>query len=177
MTDISIPTLETERLVLRAFTQADFEPFCAFYADEATARFVGGIEEPRLVWRRMAGYIGHWSLRGYGMWAVAEKRTGAFVGYTGNWYPNGWPEPEIAYGLLKTAQGKGYAVEAAGRALRHAYQTLGWTTAISAVDVENDASKTVARRLGAVSEGIRPVSFFTAEIFRHPPPDIFLNAR
>ena len=163
--------------MLRGFTQADFEPFCAFYADETTARFVGGVEDRRTVWRRMASYVGHWSLRGYGMWAVVEKQTDAFVGYTGNWFPEGWPEPEIAYGLLKAAQGQGYAVEAAGRALRHAYEQLGWTTAISAVDVDNEASKNVARRLGAVSEGTRPVSAFTAEIFRHQSPNSFLNAR
>ncbi len=175
---IDIPVLETERLVLRGFTPADHAPLCAFYADARTARFVGGLEEPRVVWRRMASYIGHWALRGYGMWALADKQTDAFVGYVGNWFPDGWPEPEIAYGLVASAHGRGLAVEAASRALRHAYENLGWMTAISAIDVDNRASQGVARKLGATREktGVA-MSGFTADIWRHLPPDRFLDGQ
>lgn len=172
----TIPMLETQRLILRAFTQEDFAPLCEFYSDEESARFVGGVENAQQVWRRMASYIGHWALRGYGMWALETKEAGAFVGYVGNWFPEGWPEPEIAYGLTRAGQGYGYATEAARAALYHAYADLGWKTAISAIDPANTASASVAKRLGATYEEHRPVAFFTADIYRHQPPKIVLGS-
>ena len=41
----------------------------------------------------MAAIIGHWRLRGYGLWVVAPKETGGFVGWAGCWNPEGFPEP------------------------------------------------------------------------------------
>ena len=172
---ISIPTLETPRLKLRGFSNSDFEPLCEFYKNEETARFVGGIETPQQVWRRMASYIGHWALRGYGIWALESKETGAFVGYVGNWFPEGWPEPEIAYGLIRAGQGQGLATEAATAALRHAYIKLGWSTAISAIDAANAASAAVVKRMGAEFEAHKRVAFFSADIYRHVSPNKILD--
>lgn len=171
----TIPTLETDRLKMRAFCQDDFEFMAAMYADERTSKFVGGFEEGYQVWRRMASYIGHWFLRGYGIWALEEKSSGKFIGYAGNWFPEGWTEPEIAYGLTQDGQGKGYATEAGKRALGHAYTELGWKTAISAIDPDNTASKHVAERMGATFESHKPVAFFSADIYRHQSPEQFLT--
>ena len=170
----TIPTFHTERLTFRAFREEDIVPMTAFYADEATARFVGGIEPPDRVWRRVASYLGHWHLRGYGIWALEERgdeNAGRFAGYCGHWFPKGWPEREIAYGLMAYAQGRGLATEAAEAALSHAYGQLGWTTAISAVDVANVSSQRVAERIGAVREGEQRIGDFDAVIFRHRPPN------
>lgn len=169
----TIPRLETERLVLRGFSEADLEPLVAFYSDEETARFVGGVCEPWEVWRRLASYIGHWDLRGYGMFALEDKATGRFAGCCGPWYPGGWPEPEIGWSLMAEFQGKGLVTEAANRCLSYAYDELGWTTAMSAIDPENEASKRVAERLGAQFEAHKPVCFFTADIYRHCSPQEF----
>src|SRR5215475_1690224 len=78
-----VPILETERLTLRAWRQADLEPFAQYYANPATAAFVGGTCSRNAAWHRMAAFAGHWSLRGYGFWALEEKSTGQFVGYSG----------------------------------------------------------------------------------------------
>ena len=78
----------------------------------------------------MATYLGHWALRGYGNWAIEEKASGALVGYSGLWNPEGWPEPEMMWGLAADAHGRGYATEAARRARAFAYRDLGWTTLI-----------------------------------------------
>ena len=170
-TVIEIHPIESERLIFRAFTERDIPSMTAFYADEATARHVGGVSGADAVWRRVAAYLGHWHLRGYGLWALEEKATGQFVGYAGHYAPAGWPEPEIAYGLMAHAQGRGLATEAAARALRHAYEALGWRTAISAIDGGNMASRRVAERLGAVLERTQRVMDFDAIIYRHVGPD------
>lgn len=169
-TRLDIPTLETERLVLRAWREADFEPFAAFYADEESARHVGGVSDRIASWRRLAGYAGHWQLRGYGFWALEEKATGAFAGYCGLWYPEGWPEPEVGWGLMPAFRGRGLASEAAIRSRAHAYDDLGWTTLISSIDPDNHASARVAERLGAVRDGYFLLRGERLDIWRHPSP-------
>jgi hypothetical protein len=59
-----IPTLETDRLHLRPWRAHDFEPMAAFYADERTARYIGGTIGREQAWRRLAAIVGHWSLVG-----------------------------------------------------------------------------------------------------------------
>ena len=165
-----IPTLHTKRLTLRPFQEEDVAPMAAFYADEATSRFVGGVSDLATVWRRVASYLGHWQLRGYGLWAMEETASGQFVGYAGHWFPEGWPEPEIAYGLMAHAQGRGLATEGAMGALRHAYRTLGWKTAVSAIDEANIASRRVAERMGATQESTMRIMDFDAVVYRHRSP-------
>lgn len=169
-----IPRIETERLILRGWTQSDLDPFAAIFADE-TSRFVGGPCSRDDAWRRMAAFAGHWILRGYGMWALEEKATGAFVGWCGLWYPEGWPEREVGWGLAQSARGKGYATEAARRARDYAYTTLGWSTLISFIDLENLSSRKVAERLGARLEKMSLLRGAEAGVFRHPSPEAVVN--
>ena len=59
----------------------------------------------------MALFIGHWALRGYGIWVV--EREGALIGRIGLWQPEGWPGLEVGWLLGRDAWGHGYATEAA----------------------------------------------------------------
>ncbi|MCA3612393.1 MAG: GNAT family N-acetyltransferase [Methylobacterium sp.] len=170
-----IPTIESERLVLGPWSEAHFDAYAAFWRDEETARFVGGACARDDAWRRMATIVGHWSLRGYGFWALTEKSSGAFVGWCGPWMPEGWPEREIGWGLLPAAQGKGYATEAAIRSRSYAYDVLGWKTTISLIDMQNFPSQRVAERLGARFEGTHLLRGSEAGIFRHPSPQDLQN--
>ena len=163
------PVIETERLRLRALGPQDFAPLCAFYASERS-RFVGGLMDAEETWRMLATEIGHWTLRGYGRFAVEEKATGATVGVIGPWNPEGWPEPEIGWDLMNGFEGKGYATEAGRAALDYAYGTLGWKTAISLVADGNDGSAKVAQRLGAVADGtFTHVRWGSMQVWRHKP--------
>jgi RimJ/RimL family protein N-acetyltransferase len=168
---MKITMLETERLIMRGWRESDLEPMAAFYSDDANARFIGGGQPRDQVWRRIAMYVGHWVLRGYGFWALEEKATGEFAGWCGLWFPEGWPEPEIGWGLMPMARGKGYATEAAKRARDHAYGELGWTTAISFIAPENHASRAVAERLGATLDYETELFGQPANVFRHPAPN------
>jgi RimJ/RimL family protein N-acetyltransferase len=166
-----IPTLESERLVLRAFTPGDFEPMAAFFADPVSASY-GGPCNREEAWRKFAVYSGHWALRGYGPWALQEKSSGQFVGLSGLWYPEGWIEPEITWALVPGYHGKGYATEGAQRALQAAYELFGWTTAVSVVSVHNTASQAVALRLGATLERDVTYRHGSAYLYRHVSPHI-----
>lgn len=165
-----IPELETERLILRAPRATDFEPEAVFYAS-GDARFLGGPKAPHETWRTLAVMTGHWVMRGYGFWAVEDKDSGGYLGRVGLWNPMGWLEPEIAWTLMPYAQGRGFATEAAIAARRHAYEVLGWETAISQINSEHHASKAVARRLGAqVEKSYEDPEFGTMEVWRHVAP-------
>lgn len=167
----TVPVIETERLRLRALGPQDFEPLCAFYASNRSS-FVGGPMDPEGTWRALACEIGHWTLRGYGRFAVEESETGAMCGLIGPWNPHGWPEPEIGWDLMNGFEGKGYATEA-GRATRDfVYNSLGWTTAISLIALGNDGSRGVAQRLGATMERhYTHPRFGEMEVWRHPGPE------
>jgi RimJ/RimL family protein N-acetyltransferase len=166
-----IPTLETDRLILRAHTLADMDAFAAFYASEHS-RFVGGPITRERAWRSMAQEMGNWVLRGFGRWAVALKDTNEWIGIAGLWFPEGFPERELGWDIAEEHTRKGYATEA-GRAVRaYAYGTLGWDTLISLVADGNEASVGVAHKLGAWHEGTFVHEHFgPAHVYRHPGPD------
>ncbi|MDU8927577.1 GNAT family N-acetyltransferase [Alisedimentitalea sp. MJ-SS2] len=167
---LNIPTLETERLILRAPRESDFAAEAEFFASDAS-RFVGGPIQPHEAWRALAMIVGHWAFRGYGFWALEEKSTGTYAGRTGLWFPHGWSEREIGWTLMPAAWGKGYATEAAIAARAHAYDVLGWDTAISQIAPENEPSKAVARRLGASFESVYDdPKWGPVEIWRHLAP-------
>ena len=163
--------LETERLLLRHWTEADFEAYAAYYADPELARFIGGVCDRPTAWRRLAAEVGHWTLRGYGFWAVEEKATGELVGSVGLWRPEGWPELELGYWLMPAGQGKGYATEAGLKSREYAYEVLGARTLVSYIHPDNEASKRVAERMGARhEETIELLEFGPHCVYRHPDP-------
>ena len=175
MSAFEIPVLETDRLILRAPCEDDFRADAAFYASDAS-RFVGGPQSENDTWRALACVIGHWQMRGYGFWALQDKDSGTYLGRVGLWYPFGWPEPEIGWLLMADATGKGYATEAALAARAHAYDTLGWTTAISLIDPANTPSAAVATRLGAAFDHLYEHPAYGAmHVWRHPAPDAVPN--
>jgi RimJ/RimL family protein N-acetyltransferase len=147
------PVIETERLKLRQWRVADVEPYTAMLADPGTARFITvdgkSVTDAMTGWRHTVVMAGHWALHGAGMFAVEEKSTGNFIGRVGPWFPPGWPDFEIGWGITKQAQGKGYAVEAARAAIDWAFATFELDRIIHCIDRENVGSLGVARRLGA----------------------------
>ena len=145
-----IPVIETERLRLTALSERHFEQYSAMLADPTSTRFVGdGQPLDRMnAWRSMAMLIGHWALRGYGMWAVELKDSGEFIGRIGLMNPEGWPDLEVGWMLRPDFRHKGYATEGAQASLDFAFQRLGAERAISLIRAENSESERVARRLG-----------------------------
>jgi len=163
-----IPVLESERLILRGWREADFEPFAAIYASQDEARYIGGVHTRDDGWRRMASYIGHWVLRGYGHWVLEDKASGAFAGWSGLWSPEGFPGREVSWTLTPEMRGRGLAQEAARRVRAFAYETLGWDSVISLINVDNEPSIRVAERLGATFESVVLFRGSDCAIYRHP---------
>jgi RimJ/RimL family protein N-acetyltransferase len=143
-------TLETERLVLRMLRESDMDSYAEMCGDAEAMRYIGDghpLTRP-MAWRRMAMMIGHWSLRGYGIWGAEERASGNLVGQVGFWNPEGWPGFEVGWSLRRCFWGRGYATEGARAALEFAFTQMGQPEVISLIHPDNIASIRVADRLG-----------------------------
>jgi len=167
-----IPVLTTERLSMRGPVAADFEPVAAFL-DSDRAAWIGGRRNRADAWRTFAVLVGHWALRGYGMWSVDERATGAFVGMVGLYYPEDWLAPEVGWWIVDAeCEGKGYACEAAVAARRYAFDIVGWPEVFSVIAPENARSIRLAERLGAtLDRTVTAPNGRPASIYRHPAPE------
>ncbi|MQQ08624.1 GNAT family N-acetyltransferase [Epibacterium sp. SM1979] len=165
----TIPTLETPRLILRGPTAEAYPNFEATFASYRS-RFMGGPLNAYESWMLFAAEIGHWQVRGFGMWMIHDKHTDETYGMAGGWQPAGWPEAEIAWIIWPGAAGKGYALEATNAARHYFYETMGWQTAVSYIDPKNLDSIRLAERLGATKDHDAATVDGHDAVYRHPAP-------
>ncbi len=167
--------LETERLILRPFREADLDAYSTMCADSEVMRFLsadGDLLSRAEAWRQIAMFLGHWELRGFGTWAVEERGTGEFVGRVGLHYPEGWPDRELGWTIARKFWGNGYASEAARASIAHAFNALGWPHVVSLIHPDNHRSARLAERLGYRVHGtaeIRGLHLTMYRLDRVPP--------
>ena len=146
--------LETKRLLLRPFVEEDLDAYARISADAETMRHLGDgrpLTRPE-AWRQMAFFLGHWQLRGYGLWAAADRETGTLVGRIGLFNPEGWPGLEVGWLIDCARWGRGLATEGGRAALAYAFSQLGADHVISVIRPDNRASIRVAEKLGMTFE-------------------------
>lgn len=143
-----IPTLHTKRLLLRAPTGADFPVYRRFYADARASSSYGGPLRSGLAWRKLAYDMGHWALRGFGMWSVVERGTGRMIGGCGIVWAEDWPRSELTWWIAPEARRQGYALEASQAAIEWGYtkSTLGQVE--THMDDDNEPARALAQKLG-----------------------------
>ncbi len=170
----SAPTLDTDRLRLRAYRREDFPALVAMWGDPLVMRHVlGRASTEEETWARLLRYAGLWPLLGYGYWAVEERRTGRFVGDVGfadfrrDMTPSFGSAPEAGWVLGAWAHGKGFATEAVRAAHAWSDTHLGWaghTACMIAPD--NVASIGVATKCGYVRDGVALFKGHESLLFR-----------
>jgi RimJ/RimL family protein N-acetyltransferase len=146
--------LETERLVLRRFTDDDVENLVELDSDPDVMRFInGGRPTPRdevenVLLPMFLDY--HKRSAGYGFWAAVEKSTERFVG----WFhlrPAEGAQPgevELGYRLRKSAWGKGYGTEGSRGLIQKGFAELGVERVVASTMVGNVASRRVMEKAG-----------------------------
>ena len=160
--------LESKRLLLRQFTDGDWQDLHRYFSDPEAMFFTHGraLSEGE-TWRVMCSMIGHWQVRGYGPYAVEEKSSGSVLGTVGFWYPNDWPDPEIKWGLARQSWGQGFATEAATLVHAAGREHLPDFALISLIHDDNKASIGVARAIGAQRERSTDYEGEPHGVYRH----------
>ena len=152
---IEIPRVETDRLILRGFLDADLKAFTELRADPEVIRFMPGGEvlapfAREIAIGRIKRYRKEWA-RGFGVWAIEERATGAVIGYAGLEPGDGTDsahEAELMYVLARSAWGRGHGREVARACLDFAFDRLGLKRVTALTAEGNAASRRVLEAIG-----------------------------
>ena len=154
--------LETERLLLRHFTESDADALFRMESEPDVLRHVGrkplaDVDAYRN--KIQTVFLPYYDKPGgHGAWAIIEKASGEFVGgcslrrgmdadvATALGY--GPDDVEVGYGLRKPSWGRGYATELVKALVRSAFTELGAVCVVACVTVDNRASIRVLEKAG-----------------------------
>ena len=144
--------LETERLYLRQWTEADRAPFAKLNADKRVMEFfprpLSRLESDKQVDKIQQSF----AQRGWGWWAVEVKRKHPFIGFVGLNIPSANlpfnPCVETGWRLDHLYWGHGYATEAAQAAVTFGFETLGLDKIVAFTTLDNARSQAVMHKLG-----------------------------
>jgi RimJ/RimL family protein N-acetyltransferase len=163
---VSVPTLTTARLTLRAPIADDFPAYRDMVGSDR-ARYMGGPYDGWAAWGMFCHEIACWDMFGHGGLVIERKNDGVAVGIVSINAGPLFPEQELGWMLYEGFEGRGYATEAA-RALRDwAIDQPFIEALVSYFDPANTASIAVARRLGAVPDPSAPVQDEGDVVYRH----------
>ena len=161
---MAAPTIQTERLSLRSFADADRAPFAAMNADPDVMRHFPQPLDPAMSDALIDRILEAWEVRNLGLWAVERRVDAAFLGFVGLSVPtfeaHFTPAVEVGWRLARDAWGYGYATEAARAALAYGFETLGLEEIVSFTTLDNVRSRRVMERLGMTRDA--------ADDFDHP---------
>jgi len=164
---MTIATLTTQRLILRAFTGEDVDPMTDILSEEGVLRYFPKTEPlPRdRVEKMIASLLKHWEERGYGLWAVESQASGALMGRCGLQYLADTDEVEVDFILGKPFWGQGFGTEAGRASVRYGFEDLGLARVVGIAHEENRASQRVLEKLGM--EMVEQRAFFGIPCYRY----------
>lgn len=152
-----LPSLETERLLLRKMRLDDAGDLFEYASDPEVARYTTWEAHKTIDDSRTA--LSHWmELYNTGQvapWGMEHKRDGKLIGTCGfvHWNPR-HARAEVAYALSRQYWGKGYTAEAVRAVIAFGYHTMGLNRIEARCDVPNVASARVMEKAGMKLEGV-----------------------
>ena len=156
--------IETERLRLRVWEEADRDHFAILNTDPIVMNDLGGPLSRDDSDAKLDRYLKAWGRNGYGRWLV-ETISGEFLGYCGVMpiredHPIGIHD-EIGWRLIRKAWGHGYATEAARAALIDVFRRVKLIEVLAYTDAQNIRSQAVMRRLGLSRDASRDFAIYS----------------
>jgi ribosomal-protein-alanine N-acetyltransferase len=147
---MNLPIVETDRLILRTYVQAELETVYLMVSDQAIRRFFpdGPDIKREDVMASLPKRTRFWKDNGFGQFGVFEKAGGKMAGYCGLKYLDNTTEVEVYYGFFRDSWGKGYATESAAAALRFGFQETPLNRIVGVTHTENFASQKVLKKIG-----------------------------
>jgi RimJ/RimL family protein N-acetyltransferase len=153
-----MPTLSTQRLVLRPISPDDVDALHAFWTDPSVRKYLWDNE---IIARETVVEIIRDSEAcfrelGSGLFAIElATQPGQLVGFCGLRHMNGSRDVELLYGILPRYWGEGMVTEAAREVLRHGFESCGLARIMGVTDTPNQRSVRVMQRLGMVFQDRR----------------------
>jgi len=147
---MSIPTITTSRLVLRALSAKDLDPLYQVFGGKDVMRYFPSTDVPTRdqVQKMISHQLKHWDEHGFGWWALEPREKNELIGWSGLQFLPETDEIEVAYLLAPAYWGQGLATEAAKASLRYGFEELGLENVVAIVHPENAASRRVIEKLG-----------------------------
>jgi RimJ/RimL family protein N-acetyltransferase len=146
--------IETARLTLRPWIDADLEQFVALVTDPAVGEWLGGARSREQALGDFDGMRAFWNVHGNGWLAAVRKDDCAVIGRVAcRRLPAEWRHPmgrvvELGWALLPATWGRGYASEAAAAMLNWGFGALATPTIYAWTAAGNVRSQAVMRRIG-----------------------------
>ena len=143
--------LETERLILRPMTQADFDALLLIFTDQKVmAAFQHEPFTPEQMQRWLSRNLEHQGHYGYGLFSVILKESGELIGDCGleQMEVSGQTLAELGYDFRSDYWNRGFASEAAHAVRDYAFEILRLPQLLSLIRVGNLSSKRVAEKVG-----------------------------
>jgi RimJ/RimL family protein N-acetyltransferase len=153
-----LPSLTTDRLLLRERHLEDVSAILAMTADPEVMRFIGDGRMPDPVEQeeRVRARVGIDFGMGLGYWSVfARERTDDFLGYVVLSPVPDSADIELSYGIRRDAWGRGFATEAAAAGLDFAFRVRALPEVVALAYPTNLRSHRVIGKLGFAPAGIR----------------------
>ena len=166
---LTIPTLATERLILRPPVVDDFGAYALLLAS-SRAVYMGGPYTRRAAWGLFCHDVACWELFGHGGLMIELRTTGECLGQVGINHGPLFPEKELGWQLYEGQEGRGYATAAAMALRDWAMHTLRLDNLVSYVHPDNYRSAAVAERLGATLDLNAPKQDPGDLVYRHRSP-------
>lgn len=170
---MNIPTVETERLVLRGFRADDFEAHAGLWTDPVVTKFIGGKPQSREeAWNGFIRHFGMWAAMGFGFWAVIDKASGRLIGEAGfqerkrELTPSLGGTLEAGWTFLPETHGRGFASETLAALLDWADENFPDRTVTCIIDPDNAASVRLAEKFGFAPFGEASYHGKTVRLFR-----------
>jgi ribosomal-protein-alanine N-acetyltransferase len=138
----------TPRLLLRPFEATDRDAVGALFADPDVMKFIGKIRTPEESEQKLLKMMTEFSERGFGMFAVIDRKEKRFIGRCGLQKLDNTDLLELGYTFVRSAWGKGYATESAKAVLQKALGEWALESVVAVAVPENTASVHVMEKLG-----------------------------
>ncbi|MCM8556763.1 GNAT family N-acetyltransferase [Sphingomicrobium sediminis] len=146
------PVIETDRLRLRAFREADFDAWVDIMQKPEVHEHLGPTKTRQDLWLRTNNAVGQWYVLGYGGLMVELRVTGRIIGTCSIFEAKRGlefeGEPEVGYIFDDAYHGQGYGSEALGAMIEWAEANMKPTPLWAIIDPKNPASHALAAKFG-----------------------------
>ena len=142
--------IQTERLILREYTEDDFEKLYEILSDPETMKHYPKPYDENGTWRWIRWSLDNYEKYGFGLWAIELKENDRFIGDCGITMQQIDKEtlPEIGYHIHKDFWRQGFAKEA-GQAVRDwFFHHTDFGAVYSYMAYTNQASAATAASIG-----------------------------